>query len=76
MKWPAGRIVWATLLWCALVATLDELHQRLVPGRTPLLSDVLIDLAGAMLGMVAMALWWGKRALRRQGTEPSSDVSP
>ena len=35
---------------CIGYATTDELHQAFVPGRTPKLTDILIDSSGAMLG--------------------------
>jgi hypothetical protein len=36
-------------------AALDELHQSFTPGRFPLLTDVLIDISGAILFL------WGWR---------------
>ena len=52
---------------CALLAGLDEAHQYLVPGRSGLVRDVVIDLAGAAiaLALVAVLLWAGGR--RRAG---------
>lgn len=35
-----------------LYAMSDELHQSLSPGRSPKLTDVLIDLSGAVLGVL------------------------
>ena len=40
----------------ALYATTDEFHQSLVPGRGPMLTDVLLDTSGAMAGALLMAL--------------------
>ena len=40
-----------TLLLCIGYAITDELHQSFVPGRTPKLTDVLIDSSGALLGI-------------------------
>jgi VanZ family protein len=37
---------------CLLYAVLDEFHQSFVPGRTSLVSDVLIDFSGSMLGII------------------------
>lgn len=37
-------------------AVTDELHQHFVDGRTPLFTDVLIDGAGALLGILAAFL--------------------
>lgn len=39
-----------TLLLCVSYAITDELHQSFVPGRTPKLTDILIDSSGASLG--------------------------
>ena len=35
-----------------IYAILDEFHQSFVPGRTPLVKDVLIDTSGAILGSI------------------------
>ena len=41
-----------TLLICVAYAISDEFHQVFVPGRGPLLKDVLIDGSGASLGIL------------------------
>lgn len=41
---------WWTFVICALYAVTDELHQVLVPGRSPTVYDILIDVAGASAG--------------------------
>jgi len=50
-----------SLLLCVAYAISDEFHQVFVPGRGPLLKDVLIDGAGATLGILiyvgARELW-------------------
>jgi VanZ family protein len=49
-----------------LYASTDEFHQRFVPTRTPMVSDVFIDTSGAIIGMILLwALgqcrrWWPK----------------
>lgn len=53
----------ATLIFAAL----DEFHQTFVPGRGGLVSDVLIDGVGVLLGL-AFAAWREKRA-ERQGVK-------
>lgn len=40
------------LFLCIALAVFDELHQKFVPGRGPMLKDVLIDTAGALMGIV------------------------
>lgn len=47
-----------TLLLCVVYAISDEFHQVFVPGRGPLLKDVLIDGSGAALGIL---LYFGAR---------------
>jgi len=51
-SWPK---VGGTLTIVFLYAALDEFHQKFVPGRTPLVSDVFIDVAGAAIGL--LGLW-------------------
>lgn len=41
-----------------LYASSDEFHQKFVPGRGPLVTDVLIDGAGVALGCLAALLLW------------------
>lgn len=40
----------ATVGICIILAAMDEFHQSMVPGRTPLVKDVIIDCCGAFLG--------------------------
>lgn len=44
------------LLFCLLFAISDEFHQLFVPGRSGQFRDVLIDGAGALLGVLVTAL--------------------
>lgn len=39
-----------------IYATSDEIHQAFVPGRGPLLTDVLIDTMGVILGILLVML--------------------
>jgi VanZ family protein len=41
----------AVVLGCALFAASDEFHQTFVKSRTPSVRDVLLDIAGAILGL-------------------------
>lgn len=41
--------VWMTFLVCTLYALSDEYHQSFIPGRTPMLRDVGIDIIGMSL---------------------------
>lgn len=40
-----------------LFALTDEFHQRFVPGRTSLVTDVLIDCLGASLAALVLRQW-------------------
>jgi VanZ family protein len=42
----------AALLGCALLAATDEFHQTFVKSRTPSVRDVLLDVAGVLLGLL------------------------
>ena len=49
-----------------LYASTDEFHQKFVPTRTPMVSDVFIDTSGAIAGMILLWAigrwreWWPK----------------
>ncbi len=53
---PAGepwerRAALLTLLMCGVWAIVDEAHQALVPVRSPEVTDLLADVAGAAVGI-------------------------
>jgi len=61
------RRFWWTFVMCALYAVTDEIHQFLVPGRSPSIYDVAIDLLGATAGYIAyehIAKWGDRVPLR------------
>ena len=45
----------AVLLGCALFAASDEFHQSFVKTRTPSVRDVLLDVTGALFGLLIVA---------------------
>ena len=53
------RLAWAVLaiVLVAGYASLDEFHQRFVPGRTPKVTDVLIDTTGGAAAQAIAALF-------------------
>lgn len=53
MKMPI--LFGAVLLGCALFATSDEFHQSFVKTRTPSVRDVLLDVTGALLGLLIVS---------------------
>lgn len=46
------KSVLIALVICSIYAVTDEIHQAFVPGRRALLSDVFIDSAGSLAGIV------------------------
>ena len=54
----AGRLA----IW-ACVPAIDELIQSFSPGRSPQVSDVLLDMCGGVVGMLVAWLW--RRRARR-----------
>ena len=61
IQWARGgrtrpRAGWLSWLIAVLYAATDELHQSFTPGRTPLVTDVIIDSFGAAFG-VGWAIW-------------------
>jgi VanZ family protein len=56
----------AGLAWglSVMYAVSDEWHQTFVPTRVGTPSDVMIDAAGAALGLALAALWWRWRRSR------------
>jgi VanZ family protein len=56
-------MVWSLLLTVAYAAT-DEFHQSFTAGRNASPVDVSIDSAGALIALVALAVWLHMRARR------------
>lgn len=74
------RLRWAllTVLIVAGYASLDEFHQSFVPGRTPAVTDVLIDTIGGAAAQFAAWLWMllGKsRGKRRHNELPAVETT-
>ena len=63
-----SKITWITLGLCTLYAISDEYHQMYVLGRTPSLMDVLLDGAGAVVGI---GIYRGFKKLMLQMTRHS-----
>jgi len=64
------RFTWA-LAAVAIVAgyaAIDEFHQSLVPGRVPLVTDVLLDTIGGIAAQIVAAFVLARGHLRRQGS--------
>jgi VanZ family protein len=50
------RVGWQSWLIAVLYAVTDEFHQSFTPGRTPAVTDMMIDSFGAAMG-VGLAVW-------------------
>lgn len=50
-------VIFLSLVFCALYAALDEIHQHYTGGRTAMLADVLLDTSGAALGIMTYYLY-------------------
>lgn len=55
MKQRSRRAAAVSVL-CVLLAILDELHQKMVPGRSGELRDVLVDIAGILIALLLFAM--------------------
>jgi VanZ family protein len=69
-----ARLAWAlaAIGIVAAYASLDEFHQRFVPGRTAAVGDVLIDTSGGIAAQLiaALVMLWGHvRHKQRQDAE-------
>lgn len=60
-SWPHAA---GAVLFVALYATTDEIHQTFVPHRYGSVKDVLLDTAGGALGMLVLwaVLRWRRRS--------------
>jgi len=69
LTWGRKRMVWLwTWIFCALYAVTDELHQMLVPSRTPSSHDVLIDACGALAALIVVTV--ADQVAAKRSTEP------
>src|SRR5436309_12388649 len=62
------------LLACAVFAVSDEFHQSFVKSRTPSIRDVLLDVAGALLGLLIGASFAYCRSKKIRSMTPSHFV--
>jgi len=69
-----STLVAAVLLGCAVFAASDEFHQSFVKSRTPSLRDVLLDIAGALFGLLIGASFAHRRSKKTQSTTQSQFV--
>jgi VanZ family protein len=58
-----SRTARLALLLAALYGLSDEIHQSFVPNRSSSLNDVVLDAAGALIGLLVLRLRTGRPAL-------------
>jgi len=54
---PPARIIVRAIVYCAVYACLDELHQVFVPKRTGSPYDSMLDTVGASIGALLFRAW-------------------
>jgi VanZ family protein len=64
----------AVLVGCAVFAASDEFHQTFVKSRTPSIPDVLVDIAGALLGLLIAASFVRRHPEKLRATAHSQFV--
>lgn len=52
-----------TLTTGIIYASSDEIHQSFVPGRSPMITDIVIDTMGVILGILLIIL--GKKIIKK-----------
>ena len=58
----------SVVLLCAMVATIDEVHQHFVPSRTGSPYDVLLDTTGSTVAMLLLTWRASSRTVERRTT--------
>ena len=64
----------AVLIGSALFAASDEFHQSFVKSRTPSFRDILLDVGGALLGLLIGASFARRHSKKRRGAAHSQFV--
>lgn len=59
------KMGWLALPATAIIAVLDELHQAVTGGRSPMAADVLLDISGAVLALSGWVLFRKIKARRK-----------
>ncbi len=64
----------AVLLSCAVFAASDEFHQSFVKSRTPSVRDILLDIAGAFIGLLIGASFARRHPKKTRRTTQSQFI--
>jgi glycopeptide antibiotics resistance protein len=73
LRTKSAMLYGAVLLACALFAASDEFHQSFVKSRTPSVHDVILDVAGALFGLLIGAAFVQNRTKNAE-TNAQSDI--
>ena len=66
LRLRSGQVLFLTvLLACGLFAAIDELHQSFVPSRTASRNDVMIDICGALIGLLGCLMFAARKRPER-----------
>lgn len=60
------KMGWLALPATAMIAVLDEWHQALTGGRSPMAADVLLDISGAVIALSCLLLFRKIKARRKE----------
>lgn len=60
------KMWWLALPATAILAVLDELHQAVTGGRSPMAADVLLDISGAVIALSFLFLFRKIKARRKE----------
>src|SRR6266513_1621866 len=64
----------AVLVACIVFAASDEFHQSFVKSRTPSIRDVMLDVAGALMGLLISASFAFRRSKKIRSMTPNHFV--
>lgn len=70
-----ARSALSSSLAVVLFAVGDEVHQAFVPGRSAAAADVLIDVCGAGIGLLACAMLFALKRLERRLAEDGAGIA-
>ena len=68
IRWNMSMLFGAVLIGCAVFAASDEFHQLFVTSRTSSVRDVLLDIAGAFVGLLICVSFAHRHPKKNRGT--------
>jgi VanZ family protein len=75
LRWPALASLWRlAMIGAGFAATIEIIQYALSLGRVASIDDVLVNVAGAVIGGLLTRRWWrGRPPMRRQRPEPAAE---